>query len=209
MSPKAFDRMLLIIAIMVGMVFLFAWTMARSQTDVRQSNDQNLQTTGDVSTGSKNLAIGLGMGDVDIADCMYTKSTPVYQWGTINKWCAADAYDRKGQHDNAARMRCSIRLVKNMYKSNAHCIVMNTLEVVPDPPPIVIQPVDPDDDDDHRYDEQIEKLTEQLVQYGQQQQQVEQRQQIQQQQYEKVQQYENARQRKLDLIKQEFGDDGT
>lgn len=200
---------LILVAVLIVM---FAYATVEAQ---HQSNDMNAQTAGDVTTGSKNLAIGLGMGDVDIADCMYTKSTPLYQWGTINKWCAADAYDRKGQHDNAARMRCSIRVVRGMYESGAHCIILNTVQpatVVIEEAVVIVEHYDDDDDDaerrDHELrDEQIEELAEQLMQYGEQQQQVERRQQIQQQQYDRVQEFEETRQKKLDLIKREFGDD--
>ena len=203
---------LILIAILV-VVFAYA-TVEAQDSDLFQSNDMNAQTAGDVQTGDT-LALGFGMGDVDINDCMYTKSTPLYQWGTINKWCAANDYDKRGQHDNAARMRCQISVVRKMYESSAHCIILNTLRTVP---PVIEEAVviveHDDDDDDHRRDDelrdgQIEQLAEQLMQYGEQQQQVQQRQQIQQQQFEKVQQYEDKRQKKLDLIKREFGDDGT
>ena len=135
MRRMTVDRILLVVAIVLAILLIATWRSAVAQdNDVTQSNDQNLQTTGDLSVGgNRNLALGLGMGDVDIADCMYAKSTPVYQWGTLNKWCAADAYDRKGQHDNAARMRCSIRIVKDLYENYGHCVVMNTLpELDPD-----------------------------------------------------------------------------
>jgi len=199
-----------------ALIVMFMYSIAEAQNpDLFQSNDMNTQTSGDVQTG-KSIVIGFGMGDVDINDCMYTKSTPFFQWGKYNKSCLADGYDRRGQHDNAARMRCSIKIVNNMYKSNTHCIVMNTLKAVSKSAPAltVIHNDNDDDDDDHRRrDEQIEQLTTQLEQYGQQQQraaqQAHRQQQIQREQYNRVQQYEETRQKKLDLIKNVFGDNGA
>ena len=100
---------------------------------ITQSNDNNAQTTGDVSVSDSSEALGFShsLGDVDINDCLAST-----QWGTIivsrqrvvlNKWCAAEVYDYKGLHSVAARLRCDIKEVSDLFQTESECITANTV----------------------------------------------------------------------------------
>ena len=83
-----------------------------TDVDVRQSNDQNLQTTGDqVIKGGDAFGAAHGLGDVDIEGCVVTK-----QWGSFivshqyyeyDVFCIAEVLDSQGKYDAAAALRCS------------------------------------------------------------------------------------------------------
>lgn len=127
--------------------------------DIRQSNDLNNQTGGDINIdggspqtnlnygGSRAYGFSHGLGDVAIADCMGTQ-----QWGSIivsrqkmilNRWCAASEYDRMGLFDVAAMMRCTIPEIASLFGSNIECLGHNTVipvPVSPEPPPVVSAP---------------------------------------------------------------------
>jgi hypothetical protein len=223
MNEKTFDRILGVIAVVVGVVLFAAFRMASAQdSDLFQSNDMNTQTAGDVSSNNKTFAFGYSMGDVDIAGCLGST-----QWTTIlggkqklviNWPCMAEFYLRNEKWGLAAMALCNVPGILEEFASEVDCEVAHDFKRIMRAPksatiiPKII-PDDDDDDDERRADairdEQLEQLAEQLAQYGAQVQQTEQRQQVQQQQIEVQQQHEDVRQRKLELIQKEFGDNGT
>jgi len=100
---------------------------------------------------------GLGLGDVDINDCLYSWSFIVQGVG-LNKWCASERMDVMGLHDSAAKMRCTIRQVKKLYKNKEQCIQSQTVTQVlhverPEPT------TDTDEDDDDRYEALYARIT--------------------------------------------------
>jgi hypothetical protein len=99
--------------------------------DVIQSNDMN-NLTGDLNVeGSSAVGFGRSSFDVDINQCMGSTS-----WDTIivgkqklvlNKWCAAEAYDARGLHNVAARLRCQIPEIADLFGPDEDCVLENTL----------------------------------------------------------------------------------
>jgi len=110
-------------------------------------NTANTVATNSISGGR---SFGLGLGDVDINDCLYSWSFIVQGVG-LNKWCASERMDVMGLHDSAALMRCTIRKVNKLYKTKEQCIKAQTVVKtfpVKRPEPTV----DTDEDDDDRYE---------------------------------------------------------
>lgn len=130
---------------------------ALASPDIIQSNDNNAQTTGDVVNeigGSTSRAYGFShaLGDVDINQCLGST-----QWGSIlvskqklvlNKWCAAEVFDAKHMHSMAARLRCQIPEISNLFDTALGCISENTY--TPSATPI---PTPGPDEDGYRPDE--------------------------------------------------------
>jgi len=114
---------------------------------------ENVLTGGDhtaTNSISGGRSFGLGLGDVDINDCLYSWSF-IVQGVRLNKWCASERMDVMGLHDSAAIMRCTIRSVKKLYKNKDQCIKAQTMtEVLHVEPPAV--EVKDDDEDDDRYE---------------------------------------------------------
>lgn len=98
------------------------------KNDVTQSNDQNLQTTGDVNVGtgdSRAWGFGHAMGDVDIAQCLGST-----QWDTIlggqqklvlNNVCMAEFYLKNGKWGLAAMALCNQPEILSEFSSEAEC----------------------------------------------------------------------------------------
>lgn len=133
---------LLLLTVVGFMVLPVLWSIvfgggfdASASDRITQSNDQNLQTTGDVNVGAgDSLGIGFAhaLGDVDINQCLAST-----QWGTIlvskqkvvlNKWCAAEVYDAKGLHGMAAMVRCDIDEIAKHFTDPALCVSANTMQ---------------------------------------------------------------------------------
>ena len=152
--------------------------------------------------GDKSYVIGLGGSDMEIRDCLATYSFLFGLWqGThINPFCEADKMDARGDYQSAAEMRCGTHSYKKRYGKGQACI--DAVIYVPphNPKPVIIEAIDDE------YEDRIKALEEL---FDKQQQAGQQRQQIQQQQYEKIQHAEDLRQRKIDLIREEFGEQTT
>ncbi len=147
MKPLSESRVFswLCIVFLIGVLTMILSVAYAGGDDIIQSNDNNAQTTGDVSVGGdSSKAFGVGMGDVDIAQCMASKSTPLYQWLKFNKWCMAETLDAKGLHEAAAKVRCSINEYSKVFQSNQECIALSTAETQEFP---VKPSVDEDDED--------------------------------------------------------------
>jgi len=139
---------ILIIAAVV--IFLLS---SESFGGVTQSNDQNINTSGDVSVGGDAFGVAHSLGDVDINQCLAST-----QWGSIlvskqklvlNKWCAAESYDAKGLHQMAAMLRCDIPEVSKHFDSNTSCRAANTVSE-----PVSVPSTDVIDDDEEYHEEQ-------------------------------------------------------
>jgi hypothetical protein len=105
-----------------------------TDVDVRQSNDMNNQTSGDVNiagdsvsvAGDNSRSVGFGhaLGDVDIAQCLGSE-----QWGTpiiskqrlvLNWPCMAEFYLRNNKPELAAMAICNTEVVKE-FESEQQC----------------------------------------------------------------------------------------
>jgi len=116
--------------------------------------------------GSDAFGIGLSMGDVDINDCLASKSTPLYQWLVENKWCMADSLDAKGLYEAAAKIRCETKTLRKVYPIRQDCIDAVTVVYVE---PNVIQPVLIEDTqahhDEERHESEVRALQAQLASF--------------------------------------------
>ena len=89
------------------------------------------------SYDNETLAIALAttLGAAAIGDCIASRqwATPIFsqQKVKLNRWCAAESYDRKGLHETAARMRCQIKSIRKMFDTKDECIVANTMNSQP------------------------------------------------------------------------------
>ena len=178
---------------------------------------------------SRALALSQSLGDVDIEGCVVTE-----QWGIIvyqrqnwdyDPWCLAAILDQQGLHKEAAQMRCSDKDTEKLYGKET-CIKTLTFLPTSYSPAIVATPNQPvatqqedccnedeDEDEVDKHHQQIEALTNRLDKYESDRQSsanaYRRQQQQQQEQYEEVQEFQEQRQRKIDQIKKEFGDDAS
>ncbi len=123
-------------------------------TNVLTGGDNSNVATNSISGGR---SYGLGLGDVDINDCLYSWSF-IVQGVRLNKWCASERMDAMGLHDSAALMRCTIRSVNKLYKNKDQCIQSQTVTQVlhverPE------ETTDTDEDDDERYEALYARIT--------------------------------------------------
>lgn len=118
-------------------------------------NGTTVQTTVEGSS-SRALALGFGLGAGDIGDCLVTTQLGViifhHQGSKSNPWCrwkVAQDLDQAGKRHDAARMRCTIKDIYEVYgkEGNAECIEVYTFAAPPPPPP-----------DDERYAQQQEEI---------------------------------------------------
>lgn len=138
--------------------------------DVRQSNDLNNQTGGDITGGDlissdKAFAIGGSSFDVDINDCLASKATNiiVVGWQTLkeNPTCIADGLDARGNHAAAARVRCKhVETVYSSFDGFKKCVTAVTMTAPVQPLPTKPDKVDKDEDE-HGHD--FEALQQQLA----------------------------------------------
>lgn len=179
MSRKIYGWISLLMFFLAGVMLTLlvspAWASG-NDVDVRQSNDMNNQTGGDISHESKALGFSHSLGDVDINQCLGST-----QWGSIivskqklvlNKWCAAEVYDAKGLHHMAAVMRCDIPEVAKHFPDGEHCVVANKWvpKVVVQDTLVVDDSHDEDEEEWHEeqiqlqqdYDERLAQLEERL-----------------------------------------------
>lgn len=144
MKAKTFDRILLVAAIVLGIVIFGAYRMAYAQdVDVRQSNDMNNQTAGDVSTGgNRSFALVNTMGDVDIGQCRFST-----QWGTplfskqkilLDETCVGFQFLALGQYDLAAMHFCNDEDTLTEFASEIDCELAHNF--TPPAQPITTEP---------------------------------------------------------------------
>lgn len=93
---------------------------------ITQSNDQNINTAGDVTTGTGDaLGVGFSFGDVDIGDCVVTKQTSIllvgWQRFDENPWCQAVVMYQMGQIDTAERILCRDTNIGTYYTDEIEC----------------------------------------------------------------------------------------
>lgn len=140
--------------------------------DVRQSNDMNNQTAGDVDLGDQiikggnTLALTSVLGAAAIADCKVTKQRSyvvfAHQWFEYDVWCIGDKLDTQGKYKAAAEYRCTDKGNRKTY-GNACLTILNFdpgESAVPNPNP------EPTYDYETAYaaqQEEIEEVREQLA----------------------------------------------
>jgi hypothetical protein len=116
---------------------------------------------------SRALAIGNGLGDVDINDCLGSEQfgTPLYsrQWLELNKWCAAEVFDAKGLNVMAGMLRCEIKEIRKLFDNDTACLDANTIFAAPAASMPELEPVvatlasriDEFDEDEEQHEQQI------------------------------------------------------
>ncbi len=109
--------------------------------------------------GDEALGIGFGMGDVDIRECLASKSTPVYQWLKENPWCMANGLDARGRHEAAAKVRCQTKTLRKAYPNRVECEAA-VLMIAALPP--VLPELSENDSDEDEDDGRIEYLQMQI-----------------------------------------------
>ena len=104
-------------------------------------------------------------GDVEIDDCIYTVQYFVfYQGARINPLCVADKLDLIGKHEEAAKMRCSIKRYRKPYGSKHQCTRV-TMFVPPEPDEPKTEPVQSTPIEYVEQQQQIENLNAKFEQY--------------------------------------------
>lgn len=149
---------LIALAVFAWLAVAPAWADVDRTPDIINSNTAFSDSSNDgVSVGgdsSKAYGFSHALGDVDINQCLGST-----QWGSIivskqklvlNRWCAAEVYDAKGLFDTAAKMRCSIREVRELFDSDSDCIDGNTATWV--------EPVESASEVDEDEDEHVEQI---------------------------------------------------
>ena len=107
-------------------------------SDALATND-NVQSVTNEGDRFDSLGIGLAhsLGGAAIDDCLATTAGAnilFSRQGTkLNKWCAAERYDRMGLPDMAARMRCQIPVIRDEFMvaekfAKSACIEANTIQ---------------------------------------------------------------------------------
>lgn len=115
--------------IVFSLILIALVNVSWANPDVEQEVEVNTDvTTGDqIVGGDSSRAFGFSgsPGDVDINECLAST-----QWGlltffkqkvSVNKWCYARYYDSIGQYDTAAKMRCSIPEVRELFTTDTLC----------------------------------------------------------------------------------------
>jgi len=86
------------------------------------SVDSPVDVNSSISNSSR--AYGLGLGDVDIAQCYRSWQVLIYQDSKPNWFCLADSLDAKGLHKAAAELRCSVKSYRQ--KLGDKCLALST-----------------------------------------------------------------------------------
>ena len=138
---------------MRGLIFLLLLcgvAHADKYDDIIQSNDQNLQTTGNVSYDS--LGLGLSGADVDINQCYRSFSyLIIYQDTKVNPLCLAQQLVAEGRYAAAAKLRCQPRDVRRAFGGKQECIAeLSTPPNLPVIPVVMSDVIIEEDDDEYR-----------------------------------------------------------
>ena len=165
-----------------------------------------------INGSDKSYVLGLGGGDMEINDCLATHSLlfGIWQGTHVNAMCEAARMDNRGDYQAAAEMRCSTKKYKKVYGKGQACvdaiIYVPTNNLEPDPAPND-EPIDYVAQQE--YEDRIAALEELFEKQEAVSQRATEQQQIQQRQYQQIQRSEEARQKKIDLIREEFGEQTT
>ncbi len=182
MTPKAFDRTLLVVGIILGLFLLGIFGIAYGQHECQgghNCNDDGGIVGGDISIANElagsdgdftSIALGQSLGDVDIAGCIVTT-----QWGIIiyqrqgfvyDVFCLADRLDQAGKYAEAAEMRCLHKIPRKLYAER--CLSVMNFE-----PPESDEPPTPPTDraqglvraqEEEEHDDRLDRLEERLDQ---------------------------------------------
>jgi len=126
---------------------------------VTQSNDMNNQTTGDVdlsttTEGSKALALGNTLGDVDIAGCLGSTqwNSPLFgkQKLVLNQVCMAEFYLKNGKYELAAMALCNVPEILKEFDTEVACEKAH--DFGPPPQPVIGSQPEPVSYIDHNED---------------------------------------------------------
>ena len=117
----------------------------------------------DLIRGDTAIGLGIpGLGDVDINDCMASEQWTLLLGGkqrlVLNKWCASLYYDQIGQHDTAARLRCTIEEIAELFPEGG-CLDANVVVALPPPP----APAMREDEDEELDAEDVQEIVAQAI----------------------------------------------
>ena len=156
-EPKRVSFLLVIGAMLVVIFIVFE---VRAQHECQGGHNCNDDIVGPPtvidSDDSQFLALSNSLGDVEISGCVITKQFSIIVWARqsweYDPWCLAEALDRQGKHEYAAKMRCTDKKTAKIYGDD--CItVLNFEPPEIDPLDILVGQV-PDD----RYAVQQEEI---------------------------------------------------
>ncbi len=143
------------------LLFLVMYGIENSRADPHPHDEGGGSTVDVVSTltggdttigdtligGDSSKALGLGfsysLGDVDLNEgknCYVSIAKGNIVWGSqkveLNPWCASLFYDANRKHEFAAKMRCSIGSIGDLYNTRLDCVSDQTMtsgEIVSSP----------------------------------------------------------------------------
>lgn len=146
---------------MTKWLILFLPVLALASDDERGPNvDVDVKTitktsvaTGDVTTGDMNVentlmgsnsdVITTVLGDVDIADCLYSWQVIIVQGVAVNKFCQYMELARDqhllGNFLTEARIKCQVKIIKDLWEDEQQCV--NAVVYRPPAPPPAPTPV--------------------------------------------------------------------
>ena len=214
---------LVMIAFFVFIVFAkMTWASDHSYDD----DDANVEVSTEVISGDnvntggsyRSLALANALGDAAISNCVVTKQLSVvvvlaWQGFEYDLMCVAREMDEAGKYAEAATLRCQIKDLRKAFRDNCETALNfkpsdNGTTESSELTTLVAQAAQHNKDEDERQREYADRLVALEQLFDKQEadsHRVAQQQQVQQQQYQQIQRAEEARMRKIELIREEFG----
>jgi len=164
-----------------------------------------------INGSDKSYVFGFGGTDMEIRDCLATYSFLFGIWQNVkmDPLCEALRLQSEGNYQAAAEMRCSTRKYRKVYGKFQACVKAVIYEPPNNPEPNS-EPALSNEQTEYvakeEYEDRIAALEEL---FDKQEADSQRQQQVQRQQYRKMQRAEEARQQKIDLIREEFGEQTT
>ena len=215
-EPKRVSLIWIILLALVAVLIVLDVSYGDDHDDHRDNGvDSVLNADSNVHvSGDRMLSLSSSLGDVDIEGCVVTiqRNFVIVGWQSFDYdfWCIARDYDLNGQYKVAAAVRCDIKQIRKQFQSLDACRQGSNFKPKKKPTgkSAVFAALE---ERLNRYERQREEDTLQREEEAEDRVQANQRyarqQQIQQQQYEEIQHIEDARQKRINLIKEEFGTD--
>ena len=135
-EPKRISLIWLMFAALIAVIIVF--DVAYGDDDHKCQGGHNCDS-GDIidassvlsnSVSDSSRAYGIGMGNVDIAQCYRSYQILIFQDSKINPICLADSLDAKGLHHIAAMVRCDIKTIRKHFDSDRSCIQSTTMQMI-------------------------------------------------------------------------------
>ena len=115
--------------------------------------------------GDKTFAVGGSSFDVDINQCLASKATNivVVGWQTLkeNPTCIADGLDARGNHEAAAKVRCSsVKTIYETFPDFDKCVAAVTMTA-----PVMVLEESHRDRDEESHDNEVQDLQQQMAMF--------------------------------------------